>query len=193
MPLRIAQLDHHGSLPKLWPEEALDDLDCDDSSLLVSRGNLARLASERWSLHAAATVTQVAVGQGEQGHTAGVGEWRTVTIGVPAAAGPDWIDGELVRVTHYTCVEANYGGTHYCPEGSLMASGWPVFAGAAACAPSNMNRRFRLGGLEFTCLDTGSLVTGVDLWCWSFECWDEGCQEPCPAFSAFEVIEWLSP
>jgi hypothetical protein len=113
MPLRIAQLDHQAVLPKLWPYEAVDDLDCDDSSLLVSRGSLSRLVGERWPLQAAGTVTQVAVGQGEQGHTAEAGERAEGT-----AREGEWL---TMSITVFSC-RNDTTGEYACEPG--------VFAGA---------------------------------------------------------------
>ena len=84
------------------------------------------------------------------------------------------LEGEAldVQISHYTCVEENYGGTHYCPWGSPMASSLPVHAGAVACDPSWMERKLLIGGIWLVeCEDTGSLVKApiVDWWCWSFD------------------------
>jgi hypothetical protein len=94
------------------------------------------------------------------------------------------LEGEAldVQISHYTCVEENYGGTHYCPGGSLTASGVPVAPGVVACDKAWMGDRLVVGGFPVTCADTGSAVHApiIDWWCYSQLCYDEGCTAPCP-------------
>jgi hypothetical protein len=75
-------------------------------------------------------------------------------------------------ITYYYCEQGEnelaWGdGGGFC---GLLASGQPVYEGAAACAPENFGQRFRIVGdpldLVYTCDDTGSAVAGGhrDIW-----------------------------
>jgi hypothetical protein len=103
--------------------------------------------------------------------------------------GSEQIRGEPWLMSHYTCLEENYGGTHYCPWGNLTASGLPVSPGVAACEPALLKHRISVSGFSFLCADTGSAVgPGVlDIWCYSFDHYgapgtpeyEEACPAPC--------------
>ena len=72
---------------------------------------------------------------------------------------------ELWLMSHYTA-GANWGNSTY-PYGSPTASGLPVGPGMAACGVEYLGQMVRVGGWDFLCADTGSLVTSsvLDLWC----------------------------
>ena len=82
------------------------------------------------------------------------------------------VDG-LWLMSHYTCLEENYGGTHYCPWGNRTASGTIVEPGVAACSPDLLGKTVQVGGWGFRCDDTGSLVRDrtLDIHCYSFQSW----------------------
>ena len=115
-------------------------------------------------------------------------------------------DNQLVRVTHYTCLEENYGGAHYCGYMGCPGAGY-VRAGFAACPAWRCGQQFVMGGYTLVCGDTGSwpIEAGqvVDVACYSFEWWGwpkgtenyvEGYDElSCPAFQDWETVRWLTP
>jgi hypothetical protein len=76
-------------------------------------------------------------------------------------------------MSHYTCLEENYGGTHYCPWGNRTASGTIVEPSVAACSPDLLGKTVQVGGWGFRCDDTGSLVRDrtLDIHCYSFQSW----------------------
>lgn len=97
--------------------------------------------------------------------------------------------GELWRISHYTCLEENWGGTHYCAEGDRTASGVPVGPGVAACGAEYLGHMVRVDGWDLLCADTGNLVVGntIDIHCYSYDHWGapgtpeykEACPSPC--------------
>jgi 3D (Asp-Asp-Asp) domain-containing protein len=93
-----------------------------------------------------------------------------------AAAGEETVDvgyTELWLISHYTCLEDNYGGTHYCPWGRATASGVAVSPGVAACEPRLLGQSLTVAGLRFTCADTGGAIGPgvIDIWAYSFDHW----------------------
>jgi hypothetical protein len=164
MPLRIAQLDHQAALPKLWPDEALDDLGCDDSGLLVFRGSLARLAGERRPLQAAGTVTQVAVGQGGQG-LAPTGRQVTAPIDV---GGLTVVGQRLtVSVTVYGCLNDGTGAYACQPGAKAGACGYVLNPGVVGPGVTEPSAFIAAGpswpcGTEFMFVETGQVVTVGD-------------------------------
>lgn len=107
------------------------------------------------------------------------------------------VSGEQTEVTtsHFTCKECNYPDcSHYCGGMGCPGAG-QVRPGAAACPSWRCGQSFLINGLLGTCEDTGGwqIEAGLvlDWWCYSFECQDEACTQPCPTFEAKEVVEWI--
>jgi len=145
-------------------EEALDDLDCDDSRLLVSRAGLALLASERRPLQAANTATQVAVGQGEQGLAPAVGQ-----VTAPIDVGGLTVVGQrlTVSVTVYGCLNDGTGAYACQPGVKAGACGYVLNPGATGPGVTEPSAFIAAGpswpcGTEFMFVETGQVVTVGD-------------------------------
>jgi hypothetical protein len=91
------------------------------------------------------------------------------------------VSGELWLISHYLCIGDSTG--NYCPGLNRTATGTVVHPSTAACDPSFLGVDVEVGGIIYRCEDTGSAVIGpiIDIWCFSFECWDEACTQPCPS------------
>lgn len=106
-------------------------------------------------------------------------------------------DEQTVRTSHYTCLEENWGGAHYC--GLMGCAGEQVRPGAVACPSWRCGQTFIMGGHSGVCADTGSapIEAGevIDWWCYSFFHWGwPGTPEydiACPTFADWEKVTWL--
>ena len=191
--MRIREQPDKGYVRVLPEEEILDAAlrDCDDSGLLVSRGSLARLASERRPLQAAGTATQVAVGQGEQG-LAPLGSQEQASaleLGRLAAEGEErqWL---TMTASVFSCLFDSTGA--YACEPGVEAGACPGYVlnpgseGPGVTGPSlyvaagpswPCGTRFRLAtGQEVIVADRGGMVHDRHL---DFYCFDATKREMC--------------